>query len=81
MLLFNAYNVPHIPIETDTPSAHIDEATADTIYIAWEESTSVDQFIEQTLKVSNVTTIGYALGAWTARAGLTYVPYHSFRGE
>jgi len=81
MILFNAYNVPHNPITTETPPAKIDTATANTIYKRWEASTSADQIIEQVLEVAGEITIGYALGAWTARAALTYVPLHSFTYE
>ena len=81
MILFNAKNAPHNPISTETPPAKIDTATADTIYKCWEESISVTQYIEQVLEVAGVITIGYALGAWTGRAGFTYVPLNDYTYE
>ena len=81
MILFNAYNTPSIPLYTNTPKAKIDEATADTIYMCWEESITATQHIEKVVTALGVTTVGFALGVWTARAGLTYVPLHSYTYE
>jgi len=59
-------------ITTDSIPYQVDEATADTIYIRWENTTAV-QYIERIVLAASVTTIEYATGLWTGRAGLTYV--------
>lgn len=66
---------------TDTyPAYQIDEATADTTYIRWED-TDEAQFIQKIVEADSVTTIGYAKGLWSGRAGLTYVSFFAFRDE
>ena len=77
MILFNAYNTPHLPIHVDTPPRYIDNSTASTFYSCWEEIATA-QYIEKTIEIGGEYEIGYALGTWAGRAGLTYVGYHEF---
>ena len=62
-------------ITTDSIPYQVDEATADTIYIRWED-TEVAQFIQRIVEDSLVTIIDFATGLWSGRAGLTYASKH-----
>ena len=66
-------------ITEEYPSWQIDESTAGTTYIRWEDSAKA-QFIEKVIESAGITTIGFAVGLWTGRAGLTYVSRFALRG-